>query len=188
MEHNMTDSERKEIIDYGLYRLKIILAGIAVTLLLGYILGIFVQSLCFLSGFLAIRRYAGGYHAGTQKLCFLISFSVLFICFLIFRSFEQRNMGIVFAADILYSIFIWYLAPVDNPNKKLDHAELEKYRKCVRKVLLTDNIILIITYGMKQSNIFFGISISIWITCIAVVAGRIVNQAHRPVLMKDKYR
>ena len=63
MEHNMTDSERKEIIDYGLYRLKIILAGIAVTLLLGYILGIFVQSLCFLLGFLAIRRYAGGYHA-----------------------------------------------------------------------------------------------------------------------------
>lgn len=175
MEHNMTDSERKEIIDYGLYRLKIILVSMAVTLLLGCIMGIFVQSVCFLISFLAIRRYAGGYHAKTQKQCFLISFLVLCISFLIFQNFDRTTMGIVFAADLLYGILIWNLAPVDNPNKKLDHAELEKYRKCVRKVLLMDNIILIITYGMKQSNIFFGISISIWITCIAVVVGRIVH-------------
>lgn len=184
----MAAAERKEIIDYGLYRLKIILAGIAVTLLLGYILGIFVQSLCFLAGFLAIRRYAGGYHAKTQKLCFLISFSVVCISFLIFRSFEQRNMGIVFAADILYSIFIWNLAPVDNPNKKLDPAESEKYRICTRKVLLLDSIILLATYETGQCNIFYGISISIWITCAAVVAGRIVNQVHRPVPLPDRYR
>lgn len=188
MEHNMTDSEKKEIIDYGLYRLKIILVSIAVTLLLGCIMGIFVQSVCFLISFLAIRRYAGGYHAGTQKLCFLISFLVLCISFLIFQSFDRTAMGIVFAANLLYSILIWNLAPVDNPNKKLDYAELEKYRKCVRKVLLTDNIILIITYGMKQSNIFFGISISIWITCIAVVVGRIVHQADNTIQLTDEYQ
>ncbi len=188
MVHNMTDLERKEIIDYGLYRLKIVLAGIAVTLLLGYILGIFVQSLCFLSGFFAIRRYAGGYHAETQKLCFLISFSVVCISFLIFRSFDQGYMGIVFAADILYSIFIWYLAPVDNSNKKLDPAESEKYRICTRKVLVIDSIILLAMYETGHSDIFYGISISVWITCIAVVAGRIENQVHRPVLLKDQYR
>ncbi|MCI8669014.1 MAG: accessory gene regulator B family protein [Lachnospiraceae bacterium] len=184
----MTDLEKREIIDYGLYRLKIILISIVTTLLLGWILEIFVQSVCFLLGFLAIRRYAGGYHAKTQKICFLISFLVLCISFLIFRSFEQRDMGIVFVANILYSIFIWYLAPVDNPNKRLDYAESEKYRICVRKVLLIDNLILVMMYEMRQSNIFFGISISIWITCIAVVAGRIVHQADSTIQLSDEYQ
>ena len=76
----MTDTERKEIIDYGLYRLKIILAGIAVTLLLGYILGIFVQSLCFLSGFFGNQALRGRISCrNTKTLFFDFLFSIIYL-------------------------------------------------------------------------------------------------------------
>ena len=74
-----SEEEKEEIIRYGLDKIKNSCMMSAVTLLMGYAFHVFLQSIVFLICFIALRKYAGGYHADTQKRCYVIS--VLIICF-----------------------------------------------------------------------------------------------------------
>ena len=167
----MSEEENKEIIEYGMYRLKIYLVSIIVILALGYIMKMFIQSACFLVSFLPLRCYAGGYHAKTQKACSIISFLILYITFAIFRGFDNSSKSIVLFIDMVCSLAVWQWAPVDNLNKRLDSEEIRKYRICTRKILLIESAILVILYGTDISKMFFGSSISIWIVGFVVVVG-----------------
>ena len=62
-----SEEEKEEIIRYGLDKIKNSCMMSAVTLLMGYAFHVFLQSIVFLICFIALRKYAGGYHADTQK-------------------------------------------------------------------------------------------------------------------------
>lgn len=68
-----SEEEKEEIIRYGLDKIKNSCMMSAVTLLMGYAFHVFLQSIVFLICFIALRKYAGGYHADTQKRCYVIS-------------------------------------------------------------------------------------------------------------------
>ena len=72
-----SEEEKEEIIRYGLDKIKNSCMMSAVTLLMGYAFHVFLQSIVFLICFIALRKYAGGYHADTQKRCYVISVLII---------------------------------------------------------------------------------------------------------------
>jgi len=173
---NMSEEEKGEIIQYGMERMKVILISISVTLLIGYVFDILYQSIVFLLSFYPLRRYAGGYHAKTQKNCFLISFCIVIISLGMLRDVTQQGINILFISALINSIIIWYLAPIENLNKQLDKNERNEYRFRTRRVLLGENILLIIFFVLNKYNFVMGITISIGITSIALISGVIQNR------------
>lgn len=172
----MSEEEKGEIIQYGMERMKVILISISVTLLIGYVFDILYQSIVFLLSFYPLRRYAGGYHAKTQKNCFLISFCIVIISLGMLRDVTQQGINILFISALINSIIIWYLAPIENLNKQLDKNERNEYRFRTRRVLLGENILLIIFFVLNKYNFVMGITISIGITSIALISGVIQNR------------
>ena len=50
-------------------------------LIIGIILGRFLQTLMFLATFILLRSFTGGYHANTYAVCSLVTFSLFGVVF-----------------------------------------------------------------------------------------------------------
>ncbi|MCF2641434.1 accessory gene regulator B family protein [Roseburia hominis] len=124
----MLETERDEIIQYGIEREKIILVSIAIILGLGCVFDIFYLSIIFSLAFCALRRYAGGYHAKTQKRCYVISLIILIMSFIIMKYISKLDHveGLILLMAFCCGI-IWHFAPIENKNKSLDELEQKNF-------------------------------------------------------------
>lgn len=168
----MLETERDEIIQYGIEREKIILVSIAIILGLGCVFDIFYLSIIFSLAFCALRRYAGGYHAKTQKRCYVISLIILIMSFIIMKYISKLDHveGLILLMAFCCGI-IWHFAPIENKNKSLDELEQKKFQYETRKILVIESIISLIAYVFDSEMIFIAISIAIVVACIVVVVG-----------------
>lgn len=168
----MLETERDEIIQYGIEREKIILVSIAIILGLGCVFDIFYLSIIFSLAFCALRRYAGVYHAKTQKRCYVISLIILIMSFIIMKYISKLDHveGLILLMAFCCGI-IWHFAPIENKNKSLDELEQKKFQYETRKILVIESIISLIAYVFDSVMIFIAISIAIVVACIVVVVG-----------------
>jgi len=141
----LTDEERKEIISYGLERGKVISISIIVTLVIGGVFNAFFQSIIFLVSFCSLRRYAGGYHADSQKRCYVISFFIVVISILLIKLIKSGNLLCIIIQTINYFVIV-FMAPVENNIRKLEEAERKKYGRKTRTVASVMFLISIFLY------------------------------------------
>ena len=104
--------EKEEIIRYGLDRIKSICTMTFVTLLMGCIFQVFFQSIIFLVCFIALRKYAGGYHADTQNRCYVISTAIIAVALLAIRYMSDGSDNEIFILlQSLNFICLLYTSP-----------------------------------------------------------------------------
>ena len=136
----MSEKEREEIIRYGIKRGTVIAVSSLLTVLLGWILGIVCQGIIFWICLSILRKYAGGYHADTEKRCYIISFIIVItslFCIKLINYSEVRGTIL----QTLSFLVILFLAPVENRNHILDREEKRRYGIKTRI-----NLILIYTF------------------------------------------
>ena len=124
----LSECELNEIIEYGKWRGTIIFGSTLVAAVLSALMGIFIQGIIFWICLCALRRYAGGYHADTQKLCFVISFFVLLLSLAWIKSANNIGVSKIIMQTIMLLIIL-FLAPVENKNHILDIVERQRYGK-----------------------------------------------------------
>lgn len=110
-----SEEEKEEIIRYGLDKIKNSCMMSAVTLLMGYAFHVFLQSIVFLICFIALRKYAGGYHADTQKRCYVISVLIIAVALWATRYKSDNSVCFVFIQSLNF-IILCFLVPVDSKN------------------------------------------------------------------------
>lgn len=181
--NEMSKEERDEIIQYGLERGKIMIAAMGITFFLGYIGGVFFQSIIFYIALNELRRFAGGYHAKTERRCFLISFLLLVFSlgFIKYMGLWKESHWILFIATFFHSALIFFLAPVENHNKPLDEEEQVRYRKKTRQIVIGECILLTLSYKLKASFVFVSIAAAVQIVSLGVLWG----QAQKRKFEKD---
>lgn len=135
--HRIIDLDDVEIYQFGLESAMLKAAHYASMLLVGLILGMLPETILFLIVYAAIRAYAGGYHADTRGVCYLLSWITILSVLLIARFCPAGAVAVVTASLTLCAfpvIFRW--APVENSAKPLDDAECTHYRKRARRILV----------------------------------------------------
>lgn len=165
MKNNNAISDDEEIVRYGLeiVIMKLIFCIIIVTL--GICLHCFIESVIFTVAFSLLRMYGGGYHAKTRGHCFLLSLITLIVALSIIKiSGEMSNLIIlVIGFAVNASIYIYFSAPVDTENKRLDIEEMNHYGKRARVLvtilLITSAAFLIMGYNKIACSVMIGIII-----------------------------
>lgn len=171
----VSEPEVNEIIEYGIWRGKIILISAFVAISLSKLMGIFCQGIIFWICLCAIRRYAGGYHADTQNRCFLISFIILILSFLWIKRFD--NIGIIgILVQSIMLLIILFLAPVENKNHILDEREKQKYGKKTRRTTIILYAAYILLYVLNAHKLAISIEVSFIVSAISLIAGAIKNR------------
>lgn len=128
---NLTEEEKREIIEYGKERIKSNITGVIIILVIGIVFNLVLESFIFSISFFLQRRYAGGYHADTKWRCYIISIFLITVSIFAIKIFDAR----IFLNFVLqtFNIFIIYLlAPVGTANRNLDIQEFMIFRRKIR--------------------------------------------------------
>lgn len=173
-----TEEERKEIIRYGRERVRVMGISTLVTLLLGWMFGIFIQSVVFLAAFSLIRRYAGGYHADSSGRCYAISLTSVILAFGVMKKVKILITPCLIVQAVSLLIILW-LAPVENANKKLDVYEKQKYGEKSRRNAVLLFIISIFFYEASISKVVYPVCISYVFVALSLIAGQIKNHVNK---------
>lgn len=147
--------EKRAIYAYGFAVTYSTVFGLGAILLLGALFHRTPETLVFLGYFIAIRLFAGGYHAPTYGGCFLVTLCAYGgECLMaqgLLRMLKETSetqvsglegclafspgivLWLLFLGNIIY---IWKKAPVPNPHRSMGEERREKNRRRARTALL----------------------------------------------------
>ena len=158
--------------------------ALIVTLVLSLIMGKLTETLLFLLIIIPLRSIAGGYHANSGRMCFLLS--VLFYLSAIFMSaFIYKHLDVKYSLwiYITFSVLILIEAPVDSKNKRLSAEEKsELKRKCLFLFLPFSLFfavlwLLTIKLSFDLSGFCYLMSCCMVLVFLMMTAGKIKNKA-----------
>jgi accessory gene regulator B len=128
------DEGQKNNFDLYEYAVYIILSSafhIITVIALGLCFNLLVESLVFYFSFIAIRKFAGGYHAKTPVRCYAFSVisSIIMLCLIKYAN----SVGNIFTYlliifELLCVVLIILMSPLDTENNPLNSYEKKWYK------------------------------------------------------------
>lgn len=128
------DEGQKNNFDLYEYAVYIILSSafhVITVITLGLCFNLLVESLVLYFSFIAIRKFAGGYHAKTPVRCYLFSFASNIIILCLVKWLSSINTLFIFIFiifELLCVVLILLISPLDTENNPLTGQEKKMYR------------------------------------------------------------
>lgn len=170
--------EEQELYIYGFFMLLSQLIYLALACIFGLILGCFFESIVFYISFQFVRRYAGGYHAATETSCEILSTLSVLTCIVVIKLskiYDFQNILLIISA--ISSVCIFFLCPLDTPEKPLIDKEFKYFRKISWLILLIISVAIIVSYVFKVKFLFVPLSLSLILESLLLIAGKIKKTA-----------
>lgn len=169
-----TQYDKIEIYQYGFFVVFSNLIFFALSLIIGAILKVLLQSLIFYCVFSLLRQFAGGYHAATETRCEILSSFALIGSIGIIKlssAYDFRFALLLFT--LVSSVYIFVLCPLDTPEKPLTEKEFKYFRKISWVILLVITVIIVISYFFKIKTIFAPCCLSLILESLLLIAGKL---------------
>lgn len=122
----------RELYEYAIYSILLSLSPMLLALAIGALFGSAVQGVLTITPFVILRKFSGGYHAKSARVCFISSSLLLVLC--IFLSSVIKCDIKLLVATILSAISLAYFSPLENENRLLSREE-QKDTKGSHKVV-----------------------------------------------------
>ena len=120
------DEADRELYEYAVHSLWLNIAPIFLVFLLGGVMGRIKEGILLIIPFLAIRKYAGGFHAKKERTCLVSSSVLLALCVYLTG---LLTYGIVLNSLVIVSIIsLMVFSPIDTENRRLDTEEKKRYK------------------------------------------------------------
>ncbi len=139
---------REKIYIYGFELLLSSVIGIVVLMIISIAGGKAFAWLPYLLGFIPVRITGGGYHAKTHFTC-ILSFSLIFLFFLLLSSFVNIQSITYILLSLTTLTISLAVAPVEAINKPLSNEKRNKNRKRCLKYAIFNLVIALIIGAMR---------------------------------------
>ena len=143
---NVIKEEDAEIYVYGINQILVSVLNVSSALIIGLILGMFLESIIFMVAYIPLRSFAGGYHAKTPVRCYFASLILIFAA-LLFCKYVPFNLLLHGGMLLISSVEIAFLCPVQDNNKPLGGVEQRRYKRISIIILLLEvGVWLLLTF------------------------------------------
>lgn len=134
-----SDANKEEIYIYGLELIISTFFGLISILILSCLLSRFTSGLVFISVFVPLRLFTGGYHAATYSKCFIIS-NISYLLVLFIRDITMEILPIWIWSFLLIgmSCYIIKNAPIINSAQPINESKQKRNKKMAKYILLAD--------------------------------------------------
>ena len=129
--NDLIKNEDKELYEYAVNIILSSLIHIATVMIIGLCFNLFIESLVFYFSFIAIRKFAGGYHAKTPVRCYAFSVisSIIMLCLIKYAN----SVGNIFTYlliifELLCVVLIILMSPLDTENIPLNSYAKKWYK------------------------------------------------------------
>lgn len=129
--NDLIKNEDKEIYEYAVNIILSSLIHIATVMIIGLCFNLFIESLVFYFSFIAIRKFAGGYHAKTPVRCYAFSVisSIIVLCLIkLSNSVCFIFTYVLIMLELFSVVLILLISPLDTENNPLNSREKKLYK------------------------------------------------------------
>lgn len=154
--NDLIKNEDKEIYKYAVNIILSSLIHIATVMIIGLCFNLFIESLVFYFSFIAICKFAGGYHAKTPVRCYLFSFASNIIILCLVKWLSSINTLFIFIFiifELLCVVLILLISPLDTENNPLTGQEKKMYRMLTSIITILIFIISSLCFFKGYRNI-----------------------------------
>lgn len=159
VELQIVDEEDREIYVFGIREFFSLLCSFSLTLVIGVLMNLVLESIVFTCAYLPVRIYAGGYHAPTQGRCYVLSLAMVIIALLMIGHADIPGY-VSMMVIVISSIFIYALSPSEHKNKPLLETERKVYKQKVGKLLIGLNAISCIVMIIGSEKIVLSVAVA----------------------------
>ncbi len=164
--------EEAELVNYGLESLKSDLIGIVMSILIGVCFSRLLEGVLLWGFMYPLRKNAGGFHASTRMRCMLLSAGMLIAAFIcLIRHIWSRIVYMLITA--IFFAVILHLAPVENPNKRLDEEERRVYGRRARIILIVESVLFLLALLFGWEKLMTVITAGFATVGISLIAGQL---------------
>lgn len=151
----MTDEDEK-IYRYGYVLLCEVFLNIIIALAIGIVFSRTKELIFFLSMYIPLRSFCGGWHANKIWKCTVISNAILLLqVYGLEKLLSHLSIGTMLLMFFLNMICIFFIAPVETEMKRISHQEKHIYRRKIKLIFILHLIImLILTLGSVYELIY----------------------------------
>lgn len=145
-----------DLYEYAVYIILSSALHIITVITLGLCFNLLVESLVFYLSFIAIRKFAGGYHAKTPVRCYLFSFASNIIILCLVKWLSSINTLFIFIFiifELLCVVLILLISPLDTENNPLTGQEKKMYRMLTSIITILIFIISSLCFFKGYRNI-----------------------------------
>lgn len=174
------DEGQKDNFDLYEYAVYIILSSafhIITVIALGLCFNLLVESLVFYFSYIAIRKFAGGYHAKTPTRCYIVSIITIVLMLCIIKWILIINYLSIyyslFFSELVCVLILCFLSPLDTENKLLNGKERTIYKivSCVTSIAISLFSTFLIVIGVY--NICVSLSFSIFTSTVLLIVRKV---------------
>ena len=157
LDHDAIKSEDKELYEYALYSLWLLVTPLFLAIIIGLCLGGVKEGIVIVIPFMLLRKFSGGYHAKHLWMCLTGSTLLLSLCVWIsfYLKYDWKLAGIT----IIAGIGMGYFSPIDHENKRLNDKEKKLYKRVT---------IILVGMSLGIALLLQLLGKEIWAVCISI--------------------
>lgn len=183
---NIIDAAKRNIYIYGFKLIISDIVNFIVIILLGLLVNCELESVVFLITLCGLRVFTGGFHAKTFFVCRLSMMITFILVMATSNLLIESGVNYIYIGllNIISTIIVALLAPVQNPNKKLEVRQMKTNHK---RSVIASLFLSVLSVMLVYCKINIGVIISITTAAVAIlmVVGLIVMKADEPDLFED---
>lgn len=167
--HAQVPREKREIYIYGFKLIFADIINFGIIILFGLYTAKLKESIIFLITLCGLRQYSGGFHAKTFLIC-RISMIITYVAVTVTTIFVESRKEVFFIVlilNIISTIFISILAPIENANKKL--SIYQKSENKIKSIIASAGFSLGSTLLTVSNFKTEGVTISITILAVGIL-------------------
>lgn len=164
-------NDKKEVIAYGIFGIIQTFLSILLVVIFGIIFNVVVEGLIMSFTTSILRKYSGGVHASSPKICMIIGTFNCTVIPIIIKNLNLNLNNIIIlgvVTFILSYITIFKLAPVSSLNKPIKNIKKRKMLKNKSILILTFYVVLVYIIILNYKSSF---NKNLLIYCICIYVG-----------------
>ena len=167
-------NHNEEVVLYGIQVIADGILSILGLLILGGILGKMEYTILFIIFSYLISRSTGGYHAQTRAGCALLTLGMYLIAVyvpeVLWMKVSLQFTGIML---LIILLLIWFLAPVEHPNKPL-LPEFFVRNRYISRIYVVIVSVLIVYLNKKCNMLGMFLLVNLGEVAVSMTAGKII--------------
>ncbi len=161
-------------VKFGLFQMLGVLVFIILCLALGFCFGKNLEAIIFIPAIYSMRIFAGGFHANSKWLCFVVSILVVLVGFSL-MNFMGEFLQVASLVVAISTITIWKSAPVGDWRKPLSDNEKKAYGKTAKIISIFWVLLFFIATFLGWKEVQSPIAVAFLIVLSVLIAGQIKN-------------
>lgn len=165
--NNAISENEIQLYEYAVFCFLISVVPLFLSISIGFFMQIPMESVLFITPFIFLRKFCGGYHAHSLKTCLFISLGLLIVFLIILKYMLFHPFPVLCAIMMLVSnAILLTFSPIDSKSRHLSNQQCCIFHRICAVVLLCFNLLFWFFLFQKKFTIAFPICFGTLLTAV----------------------